>query len=44
MMSELPLAIGGADAGLAERLDEEISAFHLTGRCNAGPAGGTEGG
>jgi GNAT superfamily N-acetyltransferase len=27
-MSELQLAIGGADAGLAERLDEEISAFN----------------
>jgi GNAT superfamily N-acetyltransferase len=28
MMSELRLAVGGADAGLAERLDEEISAFN----------------
>jgi GNAT superfamily N-acetyltransferase len=28
MMSELQLAVGGADAGLAERLDEEISVFN----------------
>lgn len=28
MMSELQLTVGGADAGLAEQLDEEISAFN----------------
>jgi hypothetical protein len=28
MMNQLQLAVGGADPGLAERLDEEISAFN----------------
>ena len=30
MMSEVPIAVGGADTALAERLDEEISAFNAT--------------
>ena len=29
-MSEARFAVGGADAGLAERLDEEISSFNAT--------------
>ena len=28
MMSEVPFVVGGADSGLRERLDEEISAFN----------------
>jgi GNAT superfamily N-acetyltransferase len=30
MMSEVLIAVGGADTALAERLDEEISAFNAT--------------
>jgi GNAT superfamily N-acetyltransferase len=30
MMSEVRFAVGDADAGLADRLDEEISAFNAT--------------
>jgi len=28
MMSEIPFVVGGADAGLAERLEKEINAFN----------------
>ena len=30
MMSEIPFVVSDADAGLAERLDKEISAFNAT--------------